>query len=105
MPTVLPAQLIHPTLDAAVKAEIITVEREYFKIGNGTVEPSGQLHHDMPDVIFFDGECGLPLANKVKPPVLDFSCRGNVGGDLDACKPLEGLDDEIVSSLAGAPIG
>jgi hypothetical protein len=48
MPTVLPAQLIHPTLDAAVKAEIITVECEYFKIGDGTVEPLRQLHHDMP---------------------------------------------------------
>lgn len=39
MTTVLPAQFIHPTLDATVKAEIIAVKREYFKIDDGTVEP------------------------------------------------------------------
>src|SRR4029077_9890021 len=101
----LPAEFVDSTFEASIQTKVSAVERKNLTIGDGAVEPSRQFDKDMANAILFERVCCFPVADEVKSPVFNFPSRGNIGGDLNASQPFQGMNNQIIPVLPGASVG
>src|SRR6516165_6056478 len=99
-------QFIKPSLQATLKAEIITIKRKHFPTEDGVIEPL--VEHD------FNGAHPAAAGHAFNySPIIDeaeaLADAMAIGGDVrfDACsgQALEGESQEVVIMTAGMPVG
>lgn len=103
---VLTAKFVEPPLDATIKPEVVSMECQNLKIGHGTVEPIGKLdldtHHTAVNRGLFND---FPPFNETKSLIDTHTTSRDVRGDTHTLQSLKRLSQQVVSALAGAPVG